>query len=201
MAGDHVSPSDEELARRVRAGDASAAAILFDRHAGALRERARRGLPATLRAKVGPSDVVQDAYLAAFLDLGGFEHRGDGSFARWLRQILEHKILNEVRRHDGVARRDARREVEIATEGGPTSGDPSPSAEVIAAEQAAAVREAVDELPEDYREVIRLVHHEGLTLTDAGARMGRSADAARKLYGRAIERMAERLVPPGRTDA
>ena len=41
--------------------------------------------------------------------------------------------------------------------------------------------------------VIRLVHVEGLTLVDAGARMGRSADAARKLYGRALAAMAERL--------
>ena len=194
--------SDEEIVRRVRGGDAAAATILFDRHRDALRSAAERGLRPALRGKVGASDIVQDAQLAAFLDLADFKDRGDGSFARWLRQILEHKILNEVRRHAGVAKRDARREVRLATgtgsaEARPTSGDPSPSAAVAAAEQTAAVRGAIDDLPDDYRTVIRLVHEDGLTLVDAGVRMGRSADAARKLYGRALERMADRLVPPG----
>jgi RNA polymerase sigma-70 factor (ECF subfamily) len=199
---DAPEPSDEEIVRRIRDGDGAAATILFDRHRDTLHAAAERGLRPALRGKVGASDIVQDAYLAAFLDLADFEDRGDGSFARWLRQILEHKILNEVRRHAGVAKRDARREVRLATgtggaAGTPTSGDPSPSAAVAAAEQTAAVRGAIDDLPDDYRTVIRLVHEDGLTLVDAGVRMGRSADAARKLYGRALERMADRLVPPG----
>ena len=194
-------PSDEEIVRRVRDGDAAAATILFDRHVDGLREAARRGLPASVRGKVGPSDVVQDAYLAAFLDLGDFEDRGDGSFARWLRQILEHKLLNEVRRHAGVAKRDARREVRLATgtggaAGAPTSGEPSPSAEVAAAEESAALRAHVESMSDDDRTVIRLVHDEGLTFVDAAGRMGRTPDAVRKLYGRALDRVADRFDPP-----
>jgi DNA-directed RNA polymerase specialized sigma24 family protein len=46
---------------------------------------------------------------------------------------------------------------------------------------------------------VLLVHIEGLTLVDAGARMGRSADAVRKLYGRALAAMAPRLRGAGDT--
>jgi RNA polymerase sigma-70 factor (ECF subfamily) len=189
-------PSDEDLVRRVREGDESAARSLFDRHAAALRAQVRRKLPDELRAKVGESDVVQEAYLAAFLRMTRFEDRGDGSFARWLRGILEHKVLDEVRRHGDAQKRAARRETRIRTQDerpGLSARQRTPSAELAAAEDAAAFREQVARLPEDYRAVLRLVHDEGLTLADAGARMGRSPDAARMLYGRAVAKLTKEL--------
>ena len=174
--------------------------MLFDRHLPALRAKARAHLPAALKSKVGESDVVQDAYLAAFLSLGEFEDRGDGSFGAWLKRILEHKVLDEVRRHAGVAMRDARLEVRLATDvraAVPATDPPSPSVEVMAGEVSARLREAVDGLPDDYRTVVRLVHDEGLTLVAAAARMGRSPDAVRKLYGRALGQLADLVDGPG----
>ena len=188
-------PTDEDLVRRVRAGDETAARQLFERHLPALRARALARLPASLRGKVGESDVIQEAYLAAFLAIGDFEDRGEGSFATWVRTILERRIANEVR--DGAAaKRDARREVRIRTRAGgaePARDQPSPSEEVMADEDAARVRAARASLSEDHRTVIALIHDEGLTLARAGERMGRSADAARKLYSRAVAELAERL--------
>ena len=106
---DAPEPSDEDLVRRIRAGDTAASALLFDRHLPSMRAKARRRLPSALCAKVGESDVIQDAYVAAFSSLGDFDDRGAGSFGRWLRQILDHKIADEVRRHGAAEKRDARR--------------------------------------------------------------------------------------------
>jgi RNA polymerase sigma-70 factor (ECF subfamily) len=187
-------PSDEDLVRRVKSGDDEAARLLFDRHLPELRAKARARLPAALRGKVSESDVVQDAWLAAFLDVGKFEDRGDGSFAKWLQKILRHKLLDEVRRHARVGKRDARREERLATDASVVdAGQPSPSVEAAAAEKSAALRDAIDDLPSDHAAVLRLIHQEGLTLVEAGARMGRSADAVRKLYGRALVRLGGRI--------
>jgi RNA polymerase sigma-70 factor (ECF subfamily) len=187
-------PSDEELVRRVRAGDEAAARLLFERHAAELRAKAGARLPAALRGKVAASDVVQEAWLAAFLSLPGFEDRGDRSFAKWLQRILEHKLLDEIRRHAGVGKRDARREERLATETPVAdTGQPTPSAEVVSIERTAALSAAIDELPSDQATVLRWIHQEGLTLVEAGERMGRSADAVRKLYGRALVRLGGRL--------
>lgn len=186
----------------MRTGDETAARLLFERHLPALRARARSRLPASLRGRVGESDVIQEAYLAAFLAIGDFEDRGDGSFAAWVRSILERRILNEVR--DGVAaKRDARREVRIPTAAGggePARDQASPSEEVMVDEDAARVRVARASLSEDHRTVIALVHDEGLTLARAGEAMGRSADAARKLYSRAVAELAVRLRPERERD-
>ena len=187
-------PTDEELIRRVVAGDGGAAGVLFDRHAAALRASVRQRMPAAMRAKVGESDVLQEAWLAAFMSLGKFEDRGDGSFAAWLRRIIDRKLVDEVRRHTEAAMRDARREERLETEAGVAERDqPSPSGEVAAAEQSARIRAAVAGLPSDYAVVIRLIHQDGLTLVEAGQRMGRSADAVRKLYGRAMECLVDRV--------
>jgi RNA polymerase sigma-70 factor (ECF subfamily) len=191
---DASQSSDEELVRRVRAGDEAAAHLLFERHLPALRAKARARLPAAVRGKVAESDIIQDAWLAAFRDVGRFEDRGDASFEKWLQQILRHKLLDEVRRHAGVGKRDARREQRLATDT-PVADKarPSPSAELVSIERSAALRAAIDQLPPDQAMVVRWVHQEGLTLVEAGERMGRSADAARKLYGRALVRLGGRL--------
>ena len=162
-----------------------------------MRAKARARLPAALRPKVGESDVVQDAYLAAFLALADFEDRGDGSFLRWIRGILDHKIADELRRHIDVGKRDARREVRLprSTAGGgiAAQGQRSPSAEVVADEQAATLRAVIDSLPDEHATILRHVHLDGVTIAEAGTRMGKSASAARKLYGRALSRLTERL--------
>ena len=196
---DTNGPTDEDLVRRIRAGDEAAARVLFERHLPALRARARSRLPSSLRGKVAESDVIQEAYLAAFVAIGDFEDRGDGSFGAWLRGILERRIINEVRDGVAAAKRDARREVRIPTGTGGAGAaldQPSPSEEVIADEDAARVRAARASLSEDHRTVIALVHDEGLTLVAAGERMGRSGDATRKLYSRAVAELAALLRPP-----
>lgn len=197
-------PSDEDLVRRIRSGDETAARELFDRHLPALRAKAQARLPDSLRAKVGASDVVQEAWLSAFLALGDFKEAGDGSFAAWVRRIVERKVSDEVRRHARVKKRSSKREVRFATQAQhlePDPLEPTPSQVVGDAERAASLRAAVAGLDPDHATVIRLVHEEGLTLVDAGKRMGRTPDATRMLYGRAMQRLAERLPPGGASSA
>jgi RNA polymerase sigma-70 factor, ECF subfamily len=191
-----ANSSDEELVRRVRAGDEAAARLLFERHLPALRAKASARLPTALRGKVAESDVIQDAWLAAFLDLARFEDRGDGSFGRWLRGIVEHKVREEASRHLGAAKRDARRDARLLTDEArsiPSPDQPSPSEAAMAGESAADLRSAIESLPEDHATVLRLVYLDGLTLVQTGERMGRSADAVRKTYGRALTRLAEKM--------
>ena len=54
-------------------------------------------------------------------------------------------------------------------------------------------RLAIAQLPPDYREVLHLRQDEHLSLQTAAVRMGRSKEAARKLYARALARLAELL--------
>jgi RNA polymerase sigma-70 factor (ECF subfamily) len=191
-----LEPSDEALVRRIREGDGDAATVLFDRHVESLRASARARMSAAVRAKVSGSDVVQEAYLAAFCGLGAFEDRGEGSFAAWLRQILENKLRDEARRFTEAAMRDVGREVALDDLGGaalPARGADTPSSYAIAAESAGAVQRALESLSDDDRALLRLVDHEGLTFVEIGARLGRSPDAVRMHYGRVLDRLSRQL--------
>ena len=48
-------------------------------------------------------------------------------------------------------------------------------------------------LPPDYRDVLYLRYWEGLSFVQIAGRIGRSADAVRKLWYRAIERLQAEL--------
>src|SRR2546426_51870 len=66
---------------------------------------------------------------------------------------------------------------------------PSPSVQIVSDEQVRRVSEAIDHLPDDYRAVMALRYHDGLAFEEIGRRLGRSSDAARMLWARAVDRL------------
>jgi RNA polymerase sigma factor (sigma-70 family) len=61
----------------------------------------------------------------------------------------------------------------------------------MAHEQAEAVQRLLDRLPEDYRQVLRWRYQEGRSIEEIGQLMNRSANAVRKLWARAVERLQQ----------
>ena len=53
----------------------------------------------------------------------------------------------------------------------------------------------MSQLPEHYREALRLRHQESCSFEEIGQRTGRSAGAARKLWARAVEHLKLILKP------
>ena len=92
---------------------------------------------------------MQEAYLAAHVRLADFRDLGDGSFGRWLGQILEHKIRDALRRQLGTSKRDVRQEVSqggLAAPQDAVARDPSPSQVGIRREERARLDRAVEGL-------------------------------------------------------
>jgi RNA polymerase sigma-70 factor (ECF subfamily) len=67
--------------------------------------------------------------------------------------------------------------------------DSSPSARAARHENAVRLAEALEQLPSGYREVIVLHHVECLAWIDVACRMGRSVDAVKNLWARALVRL------------
>ncbi|MHC5032542.1 MAG: RNA polymerase sigma factor [Planctomycetota bacterium] len=191
---ERTAASEGELLAQAKAGDEEAFAHVFGRHVDLVAGRIRRVLPARITRKVSVVDIVQEVRITAFQRLGDFELRGDGSFRRWLMRIAELKVGAELKRYGQTAKRAARAEVTRGQR--PTTGqfqarDRSPSEVAMVAEDRRFVRDALTLLPDDYRQILELVYVEQLNLREAGERLDRSADAARKLYGRALARFTE----------
>ena len=159
---------------------------------GALLERLRprivlwvasRMSPA-LRAKVEPDDVAQEVLLAVHKGLDRFEHRDQGSFFGWLFRIAENRIRDQVD-HFGAKKRQTPEPVSFS--------QTSPSMAARRREQVGRIVEAVEALPPDYREVIRLRRFQELECRQVAEIMNRSENAVRVLYCRALKALARSI--------
>jgi RNA polymerase sigma-70 factor (ECF subfamily) len=164
---------------------------------------AQQELGPELRAKGGASDLVQETFLDAQRLLGQFQGTTEGEWTAWLRQLLLNNLADFVRRYRATGKRRISREVapspgDSSTSGGvePAADTPSPSATAMGAEQAAALERALDRLPEDYREVLTLRYQGELSFEEIGLRLGRSGNAARKLWLRALRKLEQELEAP-----
>src|SRR4029453_12993622 len=82
------SASTLDLLQRASAGDDQAIDQLFARYAPALNRWASGRLPKGLRDIADTEDIVQDAMLQTFRNLGGFEYRGEGGFYAFLHKTI-----------------------------------------------------------------------------------------------------------------
>ena len=191
-----MDAEENNLIGRAQEGDEASIAALYRRHENAVRRRIYRRLPQRLRRRISVSDVVQETLITAIQRLreGAWTH--DGSFRAWVGKIADNKALQVTRFHLGTAKRAMGTELsqpdrpDTAAFAG--AGE-SPSRLAMRVESHQQLDSGLSELSEDHRLVIDLVHRHGCTLVEAGERMGRSADAARKLYARAIAALAKIL--------
>lgn len=185
----------ETWLQAARSGSPEGAGQLWESQRARLTGIARRCLPSATRAWISGSDVVQDVLLRAQDKLPTFRGQTQAEFVAWLRQILMHRI-DDLRTQQ--KQRQARIErLRIQAPGRETTGVSESagrhaSSLFIQNEEEAAVREVLRKIPEDYATVIRL-RQEDMTYAEIGAQMGKSADAARMLWVRAINLVREEL--------
>jgi len=194
----HADSDDDALIARIRDGDEAALRPLFDRYEGLLRSRLARRIPPDLTRKFAVEDILQETYLTAFIRIGDFESRGDGAFGAWLTKIALNKLREEIRRFRATRRRGERQEV---TKGARPDTvyfqgqDPSPSQFAMGRELELRLEAAMATLSEDYRRALELVQAKRRTLREAAEEMGRSHEAMKKLYARAVAKLAAILDP------
>lgn len=184
-----------------RAGSNEAVGQMLDACRQYLLLVANQELDGELRGKVGPSDVVQDTFLEAQRDFARFRGNSEEELFGWLRRILRNNLANIARHYRVTSKRQVAREVSLAEvpldylqEQLPPVDSPSTRAQ--AEEESKQIDRAIGQLPGPFREALRLRHQERLTFEQMGQKMGRSAKAARKLWGRAVEQLQEFLEPP-----
>jgi RNA polymerase sigma-70 factor (ECF subfamily) len=187
-----------------RGGSSDALGRLLEAYRGYLLRIAREKIDPGLRAKEGASDLVQETFLEAQRDLPRFHGSSAGQLRAWLRQLLLNNIANLVRRYRGTDKRQINREV--ALQPGSESGSPgghlpsptlSPSADLVHAERSLALARALRRLPEEYQQVLELRYQQGLSFEEIAWRLRRSANAVRKLWARAVDRLHQDLARGG----
>lgn len=201
QAGD--APPVVELLGRARDGETAALGQLLQAYRNYLIVLATMQLDGRLRRRLNPSDLVQDALLAAHRDFHQFRGCSAGEFSAWMRKILIHCLHHAVETHIRAKARDIR--CEISLDYVQTALDrsglspvnlladrgPSPSTPALQRENALDFANRLGKLRPQYRDVIVLRGLQGLPFEEVAERMGRRPGAVRMLWLRAIEKLQE----------
>ena len=177
---------DSRLIGEAKAGSAEAINRLFERVGPRLLALIRLRLGPQLRNHLESGDVLQQTMMQAFQQLPAFKGAAEPSLMAWLGAIANHEIQDQAR-YVGRQRRDARRNVAL-DDVGELVADQVRSAvsRLHFTAMAQRLETALETLTPPHREVILLRRFEELSFAEIGERMGKSPDAARMLYTRAM---------------
>jgi RNA polymerase sigma-70 factor (ECF subfamily) len=169
-----------------------------------LRLVARLHFHPALRAKLDPSDVVQQTLLQAYQALENFRGRSDAELAAWLRQALARNLMHALRDFRRDRRNiDRERSLDAALDASSAhleqflaaSDTASPSEHAQFNEEALQLAEALEKLPEAQREALVLRHWHGWSLAEIGAHLGRTPAAVASLIKRGVQGLRLHLDP------
>ena len=169
---------DEEIVRRVVAGEAALFEVLMRRH----NQRLYRVARAILRDDAEAEDVMQQAYVNAYVHLDQFADRA--RFSTWLTRIATYEALARLRRRgrfteiEGMSE-SARDGELLATQG------PNPEREAYLGELRTTLEGSVDALPEAYRSVFVLRDVEGLSTAETAESLDLTPDVVKTRLVRA----------------
>lgn len=198
-------PDSEDTRRlldQIAAGEPGAVDRLLAHHREDLRRFVELRLDRGVRARVDPSDVVQQAQLDVARRLPEYLAGRPVPFHLWARQFAYQRVLN-ARRDHRADRRDVRRETaepdqsSVALARSILCPGPSPSEVAVARELADRAAAAIEILPEADREILLLRHTEGLPFDEVAVLLGIDPATARKRFGRALCKLGDALAAAG----
>ncbi len=177
--GSDLALSDQEVVDRVLAGETELYEIIMRRY----NQRLFRVARAVLRNDDEAEQVMQDAYVSAYMHLAQFE--GRARFSTWLTRIAFHEALARLRRArhfvdlDSIAASPREQETLMI------SPERNPEQKVYDQELKSVLEHSLDALPEHYRSVFALREIEGLDTAETSECLGISQESVKVRLHRA----------------
>lgn len=165
---------DRQLLDRVLDGDHAAQRELYDAHVDRVYRLAYRMVGEDALAR----DLTQDTFVRVFEKLAGF--KGDAAFTTWLHSVTTSVVLNGLRRQKRIRMRE--RNLDAASHIGVTERHAEPDLK-------RRLTEAVNGLPEAYREVLVMHDLEGYTHREIAAALDVKQGTSKARLSRARARL------------
>jgi RNA polymerase sigma-70 factor (ECF subfamily) len=193
-----------ELLRAAASGDGQAVQSFLGLYQEPLLRMVQLRLDRRLRGRVDPDDILQETYLEAVQRLPSYVQNPPMSFYLWLRFLAGQQLVNALRHHLGVQKRDAALEVSLYRGPMPEASSASlasmllgrlttPSQAAIRIETQLQVQEVLNSMDAIDREVLVLRHFEYLSNEQVAELLGLRKSAASKRYITALKRLRQIL--------
>jgi RNA polymerase sigma-70 factor (ECF subfamily) len=190
--------SEEKLKERVIAGDREALGQWLNARRGPLLAFIERRLGTALRRKVDPDDLLQEVNTEAVRSFGEMDLTQRDPFG-WLCQIAERRIIDSHRRFFGSQKRDAGREVPLNAGGGDDSraglidllvASMTTASQAFSRDQKQIrLLAALEKLPEEQRDALRMRYIEDLPSKTIAERLGKTDGSIRVMLTRSLAKL------------
>ena len=171
--------SDDEVVRRVRAGETGLYEIVMRRY----NQRLFRVARAILRDDAEAEDVTQQAYVNAYRHLDQFAARA--MFSTWLTRIAVHEAFARARRRRRFDEQETVDDWDGDTMDALKSPGPDPERQAFAGELRALIESAIEALPEHYRAVFVMREVEGMSTAESAECLDITEETAKTRLHRA----------------
>ena len=172
----------------------------LDRHRAYLVMLANMNFDRRLRGRLDPSDVVQETLQEAHQQRDNFRGDNSAQMAGWLRQMLRNNMIDAARRHcRGKRAVDRERSVQainrssLRIDAVLAADETSPSQHMMRHEKLLSMAAALENLPPDQAEAVRLKHLLGWSLKEICEQMDRSQPAVAGLLHRGMKNLREQM--------
>jgi RNA polymerase sigma-70 factor (ECF subfamily) len=193
-----MAPEDvEELLARFAAGDSLALEDLFAGVRPFMRRVNEVRMDRRLRARIDPSDVVQEALVEANRRIHDYLGQRPMPFHLWLRQLAFENLLRLRRFHVNADRRSVSCELPLSEDSSLEMAreilakDSGPLKGLLDQELAQRIRDLLEQMPQIDREVLVMRCFEGLSNQEVALTLGLEPSTASQRFGRALARLAE----------
>ncbi len=171
--------TDLQLVTRAQQGDREAFLTLYNRYLNKVYNRVRSRVPTT-----DVEDVTQEIFIAVVRSIGSF--RQEAKFNTWLYTIVNRQIADYYRR----SRRGGQDEPVMSLD---EMNFNEPSYEHTGIDDEAALKRALNSVPEHYREVVMLRFADGLSFAEIALQLDKSLEAVKSLYRRAVQAIRDEI--------
>jgi RNA polymerase sigma-70 factor (ECF subfamily) len=194
-----------DLVRQAQGGDRDALERLLHRYYERVRRAVRARLGQRLRNHMESGDILQQTLIKAVEKFNDFEMRHEGSLIHWLAKIAEHQIRDAVDKIKAIKNTPPGPLISVDQPASPDQSgllgevipdpDRGPEADAMESEESRLLQECMDQLPEQYRELIIAWDIEGMPWEEIATTYGRpSASAARNMHAKAKAELSKMVL-------
>lgn len=191
----------QQLVIRIHGGDREAFDLLFMRYYPRIKLLVRMQMLDKLKAQVEPDDVIQEIYMEVYRNFHKFEYSDPDSFFKWVTTVISWKIKDFDKYFFKTAKRQPHETLSLQQKSGgeDTTGfelgdgvaatQNTPSQIVMEREGYQLLDQALQKLPENFRQVITYRQIMKLTAAETAKEMDMQPNAVNVLFHRAQQKL------------
>jgi RNA polymerase sigma-70 factor (ECF subfamily) len=176
---------DEDLIRRIAAGDSLAMKSFYARH----HVRLYRFLVRMTRREATAEELMNDVFLEVWRKADGYE--GRSSVTTWMLSIAHHKAISQLRKRSEEALDDDDNGTEIPDE------DDNPEIALQKQNKSAVMRNCMGKLTVEHRTILDLVYYHDKSVAEASEILGIPENTVKTRMFYARKRLAELMREAG----